>query len=189
VDATATARLVWLTHSHDVAVLRWPEEADEAARLDRQGSPRLLLVEYGAIPPTSGSCLEDWLVLPASDAEVEARLVNLARRAEHHPRPPTIDAFGQLTYRGRSRFLSPVEQRLAQTLIDSFGAIVGERELRKKVWSDEATEQRLRVHVSRLRRRLLPIDLTIKCVRNAGYLITGSAALDPCAEPAGEVGL
>jgi DNA-binding response OmpR family regulator len=136
--------------------------------------PRLLLVESGATPPTSGNCLEDWLVLPASDAEVEARLINLARRAEHHPRPPTIDAFGQLTYRGRSRFLSPVEQRLAQTLIDSFGVIVGERDLRTKVWSDGATEQRLRVHVSRLRRRLSPIDLTIKCVRNAGYLMAAA---------------
>ena len=170
-DATATARLDWLTQSHDVAVLRWPEEADEAERLDRQGVPRLLLVTPGATLPTSGSCLEDWLVLPATDAEVEARLVNLSRRAEHHPRPPTIDGFGQLTYRGRSRFLSPVEQRLAQTLIDRFGEIVSEEQLRTQVWSDGATEQRLRVHVSRLRRRLLPIDLTIKCVRNTGYLI------------------
>ena len=178
---------MWLTHSHDVAVLRWPEEAGEAARLDRQGIPRLLLVENGEMPPPSGSCLEDWLVLPASDAEVEARLVNLARRAEHHPRPPTIDAFGQLTYRGRSRFLSPVEQRLAQTLIDNFGVIVGEQDLREKVWPDGATEQRLRVHVSRLRRRLLPIDLTIKCVRKTGYLIAGSATLEPGAEaPVGE---
>lgn len=185
--STATARLVWLTHSHDVAVLRWPEEAAEAERLDRQGVPCLLLVENGEAPPTSGSCLVDWLVLPASDAEVEARLLNLARRAEHHPRPPTIDAFGQLTYRGRSRFLSPVEQRLAQTLVESFGAIVGEQELRKQVWSDSASEQRLRVHVSRLRRRLLPIGLTIKCVRNTGYLIAGSATLDPRVEPPGEV--
>jgi hypothetical protein len=187
VDSTATARLVWLTHSHDVAVLRWPQEADEAEQLARQGIARLLLVEDGEMPPTSGSCLEDWLVLPASDAEVEARLVNLSRRAEHHPRPPTIDAFGQLTYRGRSRFLSPVEQRLAQTLIDNFGAIVGEQDLRKQVWPDGSTEQRLRVHVSRLRRRLLPIDLTIKCVRKSGYLIAGSSTLEPGAEPpAGE---
>ena len=185
-DSTATARLVWLTHSHDVAVLNWPEEADEAERLDRQGIPRLLLVAPGATPPSSGSCLEDWLALPANDVEVEARLVNLARRAEHHPRPPTIDTFGQLTYRGRSRFLSPVEQRLAQTLIETFGAIVEERELRKQVWADGATEQRLRVHVSRLRRRLLPIDLTITCVRNAGYLMAEADALDLAAVPVGE---
>jgi DNA-binding response OmpR family regulator len=159
-------------------VLNWPEEAEEAERLEKEGIPRLLLVAVGATPPTSGSCLEDWLALPASDLEVEARLTNLARRAANHPRPPTIDAFGQLTYRGRSRFLSPVEQRLAQTLIESFGAIVEEGDLRTKVWSDGASEQRLRVHVSRLRRRLLPIDLTIKCVRNAGYLMCEASALD-----------
>ena len=181
-DSTATARLGWLTHSHDVAVLNWPEEADEAERLDKEGIPRLLLVAEGATPPTSGSCLEDWLTLPAGDLEVEARLVNLARRAANHPRPPTIDGYGQLTYRGRSRFLSPVEQRLAQTLLEHFGAIVDEGELRRRVWSDGATEQRLRVHVSRLRRRLLPIDLTIKCVRNAGYLMCESSALDSAAD-------
>jgi hypothetical protein len=181
VDSTATARLGWLTHTHDVAVLNWPEEADEAERLDKEGIPRLLLVALGSTPPISGSCLEDWLALPATDLEVEARLLNLARRAANHPRPPTIDSFGQLTYRGRSRFLSPVEQRLAQRLIESFGAIVEEGDLRRQVWSDGASEQRLRVHVSRLRRRLLPIDLTVKCVRNAGYLMCEASAIDSVA--------
>ena len=181
--ATATARLAWLAQSREVAVLQWPAEAEEAARLDRQGIPRLLLVESGATPPISDSCLEDWLMLPSSDLEVETRLVNLARRTASHPRRPMIDDSGRLTHQGRSLFLSPLDQRLAQTLVENFGAIVEESELIQKVWPDGARTQVLRVHVSRLRRRLRPLELTIKCVRNAGYLIAEAGTVDPRVVP------
>src|SRR5439155_18194247 len=120
------ARLAWLTESRDVAVLHWPAEAAEAERLDRVGVPRLLLVDPAAKPPTSGSCLEEWLMLPASDVELQTRLANLAKRAASHPRPPAIDDFGQLTHRSRSLFLSPLDQRLAQALIENYGRIVAE---------------------------------------------------------------
>ena len=167
-------------------MLQWPAEAEERERLEHQGLPRLLLVEPGEPPPTSDSCLEDWLVLPASDLEVETRLVNLAKRTANHPRPPMIDDFGRLTHRGSSLFLSPLDQRLAHALIENFGAIVEEPELIKKVWPEGARNQVLRVHVSRLRQRLRPLQLTIKCVRNAGYLIAEAGALDPRVVPAGE---
>jgi DNA-binding winged helix-turn-helix (wHTH) protein len=186
VDSTATARLAWLAQSREVAVLHWPAEAEEANRLDQQGIPRLLLVESGATPPLSDSCLEDWLMVPASDLEVETRLVNLAKRTAHHPRPPMIDDFGRLTHRGRSLFLSPLDQRLAQALVENFGAIVEEPELIKKVWPEGARNQVLRVHVSRLRQRLAPLELTIKCVRNTGYLIAEAGTLDPRAVPTSE---
>ena len=143
----------------------------EAHRLDRQGIPRLLLVGPDATPPTTGSCLEDWLRLPATDLEIQARLVNLAKRAAHHPRPPTVDELGQLTHRGRSLFLSPIDQRLAQALVENFGAIVTETELIETVWPEGASNQVLRVHVSRLRQRLQPLELTIKCARNTGYVL------------------
>jgi hypothetical protein len=166
-----TARVAWLAQSRDVAVLHWPAEADEAKQLEQQGLPRLLLIEPGVAPPLSESCLEDWLRLPASDLEIETRLVNLAKRAANHPRHPTIDDVGRLEYRGRSLFLSPLDQQLAQVLVENFGAIVDEQELINKVWPGGARNQVLRVHVSRLRQRLSPLELTIKCVRNAGYLI------------------
>lgn len=186
VNSTATARLAWLAQSREVAVLQWPAEAEERERLEHQGVPRLLLVESGEPPPTSDSCLEDWLMLPASDLEVETRLVNLAKRTANHPRPPMIDDFGRLTHRGDSLFLSPLDQRLAHALIENFGAIVEEPELIKKVWPEGARNQVLRVHVSRLRQRLRPLQLTIKCVRNAGYLIAEAGVLDPRVVPAGE---
>jgi hypothetical protein len=170
-NALETARLAWLTESRDVAVLYWPAEAEEAERLDSRGIPHLLLVDPGATPPASGSCLQEWLRLPADDLELRARLANLAKRAASHPRPPAIDGFGHLTHRGGSLFLSPIDQRLVQALVENFGGIVAESELIKTVWPDGAKNQVLRVHVSRLRQRLKPLGLTIKCARNTGYVM------------------
>src|SRR5437763_3254886 len=60
--------------ARDVAVLHWPEEAPEAARLAAAGLPRLLLVDAGNDPPESDDCQEDWVRLPADDRDVAARL-------------------------------------------------------------------------------------------------------------------
>jgi Transcriptional regulatory protein, C terminal len=170
-DAMEAARFGWLIESRDVAVLYWPAEADEAERLDREGLPRLLLIEPGVTPPASASCLQEWLTLPVIELELQTRLVNLAKRAASHPRRPTVDDFGQLTHRGDSLFLSRIDQLLAQALIARFGHIVTDDELIENVWPDGATNQALRVHMSRLRQRLGPLGLAIKCARNAGYLM------------------
>jgi DNA-binding response OmpR family regulator len=175
-NSTEIERLVWLSETRDVVVLHWPDEAEAAAETARQGLPRLLLVRPDTPPPMSESCLEDWLLLPATDVEIQTRLINLARRAARHSHPPTVDDLGQVTHRGRSVFLSPTDQRVMQALVEKFGAIVTEPELINRVWPDGATNQVLRAHVSRLRHRLLPIDLTIKCVRNAGYFIAEANA-------------
>ncbi len=177
-DSIEIEHLVWLSETRDVAVVRWPDEAEEARALARQGLPRLLLVRPGTPPPISESCLEDWLTLPATDVEIRTRLVNLARRAAHHLHPPTVDDLGQVTYRGRSVFITPTDQRLVQVLVDKFGAIVTESELIATAWPDGATNQVLRAHVSRLRQRLAPIGLTLKCVRSAGYVISDAGAQD-----------
>ena len=71
-----------------------------------------------------------------------------------------------------SVFLSPIDQRLAQMLVEHFGSVVTERELIAHVWPDGATNQALRVHVSRLRQRVEPIGLNITCARGTGYVIT-----------------
>ena len=164
-------RLVYTSMSPDVAVLVWPDQAAERERLDRTAVPRLWLVEPGVDPPIGDSCLEDWLRLPADDADVHARLASLTRRAAHHPPRPTLDAHGQLEHRGAVVFLSPVEQHLAAPLIDTFGNAVSEDELIEAAWLKGGNEQTLRVHVSRLRRRLAPLGLTITSIRGYGYLI------------------
>ena len=162
----------WLTATRDVAVLHWPAEQAEAERLVQEGAPHLLLVAQGEDPPVTGACLEDWLTLPATDAEIRARMLGLAQRAAHHNRVPRVDDLGHLSHRGRSVFLSPIDQRLAHALIERFGEVVAEPALIEAVWPEGATNQALRVHVSRLRQRIAPIGLNVKCVRSSGYVMT-----------------
>jgi len=155
----------------DVVALGWPDQAGERDRLNRAGVPRLWFVEPGVEPPISEDCLEDWLRLPADDTDVRARLVALARRAACHPAVPTLDPHGRCTHHGAVVFLSPVEQHLMEPLIAHFGTAVSETELIGSAWLDGGRDETLRVHLSRLRRRLGPIGLEIANIRGYGYLL------------------
>ena len=167
----AVGQLVYASMTRDVVVLRWPEQGAERERLEQLAVPRLLIVEAGVEPPTSESCLEDWLRLPADDCDVRARLLALSKRAAHHPMVPIVDDFGQLTHRGASVFLSPVDQRVAQVLVESFGSAVRDADLARRAWPMGSSDQALRVHISRLRRRISQLGLTITSVRNVGYVM------------------
>jgi hypothetical protein len=166
-----TAKLVYESMSRDVAVLSWPEQADQRPRLEGNATPHLWLVEPGVDPPVAENCLEDWLRLPADDADVRARIVSLAKRAEHHPARPDLDQLGQLSHHGAVVLLSPLEQRLAAPLVASFGEPVSEADLIGSGWPEGGNEQTLRVHMSRLRHRLTPVGLTLTSVRAYGYVM------------------
>jgi two-component system OmpR family response regulator len=166
-----TARLVLESMGHDVVVLSWPKQAGERERLSRCGIPTLWLVERGVDPPAGSSCLEDWVRLPADDADLRTRLASLAGRAAHHPSVPGLDTHGQLTHHEMVVILSPVEQRIATLLIENFGDAVAEKELIGAAWHEGGSEDTLRVHISRLRRRLAPIGLTITSIRSYGYVM------------------
>jgi hypothetical protein len=154
----------------DVIILRWPEQRGEVERLEELHVPRLLLVDPDAAPPDSESCLEDWVRLPADDSDVRARLMSLARRAEHHPSRPHLDAVGQLTHRGARLFLSPLDQRIVRVLLEHYQEVVLEADL-LQAWPEGGHNGTLRVHLSRLRRRLEPFGLTITSVRTIGYTL------------------
>jgi hypothetical protein len=169
--------------SRDVVLLRWPEQRDEVERLDQLGVARLLLLEPDAAPPDIESCLQDWIRLPATDADVRARLLALEHRATTHASIPTVSEFGELSHRGKSLFLSPLDQRIVEVLVDRFGDVVGDRDLRERVWPAGATQQALRVHISRLRHRIFPLGLTITSVRSSGYAMrTAVVENDPLPE-------
>ena len=155
----------------DVVILRWPEQADRVADLERQGIPRLLLVEPEGPPPPSTSCLEDWLRLPVDEASLRARLVALAAHAQRHPMVPSLDEHGQLSHRGEAVFLSTTDQRIAEVLVERFGQVVSEETLLDQTRPEGRNDQTLRVNVSRLRRRIAPLGLVITCVRGHGYLM------------------
>jgi hypothetical protein len=166
---------------HDVVVVRWPEQRADAQRLARLDRPHLLLVEPGVAPPELTSCLADWIRLPADDGDVRARLAALAVRASHHPQHPTVDGFGELSYAGRRVFLSPIDLRLAELLVASFDRGVSEKELFADLWEGEGEPSKVRVHVSRLRKRIEPLGLEITSIRGFGYRMhaAGTRAVAP----------
>jgi two-component system, OmpR family, response regulator len=154
---------------HDVIVVRWPEQRADAERLARLDRPHLLLVEPGVAPPELKSCLADWIRLPADDVDVRARLAALEARSRQHPAKPTVDGFGELSFAGKRVFLSPTDQRLAELLVASFDGAVSEQVLFADLWDGEGESSKVRVHISRLRKRIQPLGLEITFIRGFGY--------------------
>lgn len=154
-------------------MVRWPDEADRRARLAERNLPRLLLLDDGAAPPEAPDCLEDWVRLPTSEADMRARVEGLLARGRTHRRDvPEVDAHGVMRYRHGWVALPPVEARLAGALVLRFCAVVGRDTLRRSVWPGSSPGRNvLDVHVLRLRRRLAPLSLAIRTVRSRGYML------------------
>jgi DNA-binding response OmpR family regulator len=156
----------------DVEVRRWPAERLAIDDLRSRGLPRLLLIEGDEAPPEPRDCLEDWLRLPASDADLEARRLGVALRADRHAVRPLLDDGGILRFRNRLVGLSPVERELATALVDKYGSVVGRGMLSERAWPDGVpTRNALDVHMLRLRRRVSQVGLEIRTVRSRGYLL------------------
>lgn len=159
----------------DIVVIRWPGEEADRERLASECRPRLLLVAPESDPPDGRDCLEDWVRLPADDRDVAARLHALeVRAARHHHRPET-DARGRLTFNGAWVSLSPIEERLVAALTTHFGQVVSREELLAAGWPNEqASDAALRVHLTRLRKEIVPLGLEIATVRGFGHVMQES---------------
>ncbi|MBV8982725.1 MAG: winged helix-turn-helix domain-containing protein [Acidimicrobiia bacterium] len=155
-----------------VRLVRWPEETALLERLRSDGTPRLLLVPGATPAPETVGCEEDWVRLPAGDADVRARVLALVARSSRHRAGPKIGADGRLRYGTGWIALSPIEHRLARLLSQHFGEVVPSRALSTAAWPGEGmNEGALRVHLTRLRRRLRPAGLDVQNVRGRGYLL------------------
>lgn len=162
----------------DVVLLRWPAERARREQLRELGRPRLLLVEGDAPAPVTEECLEDWLRVPAPEADVAARAATLlARSRSHGGAPPALDDDGVLRHGDRWVALPPVEARLAHPLLDRFGTVVSREALAQAGWPDGAPGRNaLDVHMLRLRRRLPPVHLVVRTVRSRGYLLEAGSS-------------
>ena len=159
-----------------VRLVRWPEERELLEQLRAEGTPRLLLVRPPAPPPEVLECEEDWVRLPADDGDVRARVLALAARSSRHRPGPQVGGDGRLRYGSQWIALSPIELRLARVLTERFGEVVTSDVLAGAAWPDEGlNEGALRVHLTRLRRRLRPLGLEVQNVRGRGYLIEPAA--------------
>ncbi len=174
--ASESSASQWL--NGDIVVLRWPEQQAEAVRLADEERPYLLLVEQGAAPPDVGGCLVDWVRLPVDDADIRARLTALERRAARHPTQPTLHTDGTLIFRGRRAFLSPLHARISAVLVDAFESGVAESDLFGAVWPEGGRLAKMRVHISRLRKDLVPLGLEITAIRNFGYRLHAANHVD-----------
>lgn len=157
----------------DVTLLRWPLERETRIALSAQGIPRLLLLEADEDVPVLIDCLEDWVRLPASQGDIDARCAAiLSRSGMHAPDLPVLDPDGVLRDGTGWVALPPVEARLLDALLDRFGAVVSRDALARSGWPAGAPGRNaLDVHMLRVRRRIEPLGLVIKTVRSRGYLL------------------
>jgi len=157
----------------DVTLVRWPAEQLRRERLAEEGVPRLLLVDDGEAPPQVLDLLEDWIRVPADDADIRARIWTLQSRFDATgSTSPLLDEDGVIRMGGAWTSLPPVEARLTNALLERFGAVVSREALSRSGWPDGAPGRNaLDVHVLRLRRRLAPLGLVIRTVRLRGYLL------------------
>lgn len=142
--------------------------------LAEQRQPRLLLVEPDAEPPDCTDILEDWVRLPVSRADRNARIRTLESRLERRePAAPNLNETGTLQYRGERTQLSAIQAGLVGLLVERFGAVVSREALARAAWPDaDPSDNNLDVTIARLRRQLDPVGLRIRTVRSRGYLLT-----------------
>jgi two-component system, OmpR family, response regulator len=170
----------------DVTLVRWPSEQPRRDRLAEEGLPRLLLIDASEVPPVVVDLLEDWIRVPADDADIRARVATLQTRFDAVGSvAPVIDDDGVVRVGAAWVSLPPVEARITNALLDRFGAVVSREALGRSGWPDGAPGRNaLDVHVLRLRRRLAPLGLVIRTVRSRGYLLEASDFVQPSAREA-----
>jgi DNA-binding winged helix-turn-helix (wHTH) protein len=178
-DETDSKRPLSTVVAVDVVLLRWPLEGERRDRLAREGRLRLLLVDGETAPPSVSDCLEDWIRVPASEADMKARADALTTRfGAHRHDLPSLDHDGVLRFGGGWTSLPPVEARLMDTLVTRFGAVVSREHLAKAGWPEGAPGRNaLDVHMLRLRRRIGALGLAIKTVRSRGYLLESAVTV------------
>lgn len=161
----------------DVVVVRWPTEAERVEQLRSGRQARLLLIEPAEPPPEPEDLLEDWVRLPASEADVRARIRVLQRRmSTERSGAPLLDDDGVLHIDGRAVVLPPVEARLAGELVRRLGSVVSRDALSRAGWPEGVPNRNLLdVRILRLRRRLEPVGLEVRTVRHRGYLLQPAA--------------
>lgn len=154
-----------------VALLDWPERADEAEELARRHVPRLLLVAPGFEPPVEWDLTSDWLRRPAHPRDVMFRVEALQRRTADAGGPVRLDEDG-LLWRGRRWVaLPPIEMRIIAHFLENVQRVVGRAELENAAWPDETRSRRaLDARLHRLRTRIGPLGLSIRNIRQRGFM-------------------
>jgi hypothetical protein len=171
-----------------VALLATPSPTDALGPRRRPVLPRLHLVSRGATPPVVDDVLEDWIRLPATLADLEARLDRLRRDARAGEQRPVVSGDGRLVYGHRWVALSPRQEQLARVLAPSFEGPVTLATLLGGATTPMSMDS-LRSSLHQLRRIVDPLGLEIVSIPTLGYSLrrTGGARSDRPREAPGQV--
>ncbi|GHH85166.1 hypothetical protein GCM10018793_52100 [Streptomyces sulfonofaciens] len=153
--------------------VRWPAQANLRNHCKREGIPCLLVVEGGAEPPLCSDPREDWVRAPISRADLEARVAALRHRARSR-RTPVLDSSGTLYFDAQWVTISTTQTELMELFVERFEAVVPRHELRQRLARsalNSPTRNSLDLHIMRLRRRLVPVNLAIRTAWGRGYLL------------------
>ena len=168
--ATATDALVSVSRV-PVELVHWPEELDRNTTLAQLGQLRLLLVSPAAPPPPDWDPHMDWIRLPATDVDIWRRVAGLQYRVRQLP-PPVLDEYGLLRRGDLWVSLAPIEARIFGVLLEKPGSVFGRERLERSAWPGGAgNSHSLTAYIKRLRRRIEPLGLAIRTVRQRGYFV------------------
>jgi DNA-binding response OmpR family regulator len=163
----------------EVALLRWPAQQSLRDRLAAEGLPRLLLISRGRSAPRC-DLLEDWVREPLDAWEIEIRTATLRRRARATTVRPHVEQ--DLVWVGtRWLALAPAQLAVARLLISSFGHVVPLARLQAvaRAAGGSGHLPALRTMMVRLKRRLGELDLSVRSVRERGYVLDWPAVPPP----------
>ncbi|QFZ24502.1 winged helix-turn-helix domain-containing protein [Saccharothrix syringae] len=157
----------------EVKFIRWPADAELRQQYLGRGIPRLLVVEGGAQPPMCNDPHEDWVRAPISRRDLEARVAALQQRV--HDRTPVLDPTGMLRFGRASVTVSTTQAELMELFLARFGEVVYRAELEQRL--ARPTRNSLDLHIMRLRRRLEPVNLSLRTAWGRGYLLEPSPVI------------
>jgi DNA-binding response OmpR family regulator len=155
-----------------IEFVAWPADEGRREALSRAAIPRLLLVAPDAVAPVVGVD-EDWIRLPATEADAFARARQLLRHGTQvQSDVPFIDAERVLHRAGSTVVLTPTEAAILSTLLDHVGCVVDYGDLAETVWRRALGRDAMDAAIYRLRRRLDGLHLHISAVRGRGYRLS-----------------
>ena len=156
----------------DVQVVRWPSERRKLAGLRREGIPCLLIVGPGVSIPELKGVGEDWIRIPADPLELKARMASLRAKVGQYPQP-LVDEDGILRFGSSLTALTATETVVVSFLIERISKVASREELTARLSSTNRSTSRnaLDLHIMRLRRKLMPVGLSLETVHGRGYLL------------------
>ncbi len=157
----------------DVATVPWPDDDAELAAMLADRRPRIFLVPASADPPELEDDFVDWVREGADSRDIDARMRCLLRRVQGGRHWFRLDPFGRLHYGDRWVMIhSSVERGLLGLMLPRMSEVVSFDELFEAGWANgNASANALRVQMTRMNRRLAPVGLAARGIRNAGYVL------------------